>query len=154
MFVSNVGDFSTTAMPALEMTTCTFGWRRDEGVPPYRNGKRHSKRVLTRGVIPAGGRESPLPKRKTTFQTSTCSRRYTCGRTRIAPTTLYQSLYLPLLNVISTEARVKPERSGEIPRGRSIKFVYATSVFPSGRLPRRALRSSQRQGGTGVRLVY
>ena len=53
----------------------------------------------------AGGRGRPaLPKRETRFQTSTCSRRYTCGRTRIAPTTLYQSLYSPLLNAISTEA--------------------------------------------------
>ena len=68
----------------------------------------------------------PLPKRKTTFQTSTCSRRYTCGRTRIAPTTLYQSLYLPLLNVISTEARVKPERSGEIPRGSHSTAILLT----------------------------
>ena len=54
-------------------------------------------------------------------------------------------------NVISTEVRVLPERSGEIPRGKRILFVYAASVFPFGRLPRRALRSSQRQSKTGVR---
>ena len=59
-----VRDFSTAASPSLEMTrlsTVPQGWRRDEGVPPYRNGKRHSKRVLARGVIPAGGRGTPLP---------------------------------------------------------------------------------------------
>ncbi|MFR6641382.1 MAG: hypothetical protein ACLUSP_08695 [Christensenellales bacterium] len=35
-------------------------------------------------------------------------------------------------NVISTEVRVLPERSGEIPRGKRILFVYAAFVFPSG----------------------
>ena len=63
-FVSIVGDFSTAASPSLEMTrlsTVSLRRRADEGVPPYRNGKRHSKRVLARGVIPAGGRGTPLP---------------------------------------------------------------------------------------------
>ena len=63
-FVSIVGDFSTAASTSLEMTrlsTVSLRRRADEGVPPYRNGKRHSKRVLARGVIPAGGRGTPLP---------------------------------------------------------------------------------------------
>ncbi len=42
----------------------------------------------------SGRRGRPaLPKRETTFQTSTCSRRYTCGRTRNAPTYSPESKY-------------------------------------------------------------
>ncbi len=76
---------------------------------------RHSDRFArTRATFPQGGRlelchflMSFRPRRKTTFQTNTCQRRLAVGRTRNAPTTLYQSLYLPLLNVISTEAIAK-----------------------------------------------
>ena len=41
-------------------------------------------------------------------------------------------IHLPLFNVISTEVRVKPERSGEIPRGcQSITLLFAilSTVF-------------------------
>ena len=47
---------------SLEMTgrnTITRGWRRGEGAPPYRDGKRHIKRAFARRVIPAGGRGRP-----------------------------------------------------------------------------------------------
>ena len=43
--------------------------------------------------LTAGRGRPALPKRETTFQTSTCSRRYTCGRTRNAPTYSPESKY-------------------------------------------------------------
>ena len=33
VFVSDVGDFSTTASPSLEMTTCTFSFEGGRGTP-------------------------------------------------------------------------------------------------------------------------
>ena len=82
-------------------------------------------RPAHRGSLSAGRGRPALPRRNTTFQTNTCPRRLAVGRTRIDPTTLYQSLYLPLYNVISTEVRVKPERSGEIPCG-----SHPTTILP------------------------
>ena len=40
---------------------------------------------------------------------------------------------MSLFNVISTEARVKPGRSGEIPRGRKQKYRSAKIVFAPAR---------------------
>ena len=56
-------------------------------------------------------------------------------------------------NVISTGVRAKPERSGEISHGKSVSSVCATSVFPSGRLPRRCAPRND-NGGTGVRNLF
>ena len=65
----------------------------------------------------AGGRGTPLPiLSNVSTNVAYLPAGVPCRRDEGVPTTLYQSLYLPLFNVISTEARVKPERSGEIPR--------------------------------------
>ncbi len=54
-------DLSTT----LEMTrlrSVSQGWRRDEGVPPYRSGFTPVKVSLYSNSIPLGGRGTPLPR--------------------------------------------------------------------------------------------
>ena len=91
VIISDAGDFSTS----LEMTSCSFGLRRDEGVPPYRGSVTPAKEIIVH-------------------------RQNTCGRTRAsAPTTLYQSLNLLLHNAISTEAlaewRNPPRKKYKVP---------------------------------------
>ena len=135
---------------------CTVpqGWRRDEGVPPYRNGKRHSKRVLARGVIPAGGRGTPLPilpkvstgiadlPAGTSLPSSTCQRltviadlpswrtngRETPYHFKAFPQSgkaLFQSLFI----VISTEVRVLARTKRRNPPRLSADTVAAITVF-------------------------
>ena len=78
VLVSNAGDFSTT----LEMTSCSPGWRRGEGAPPYRS-------------------------EKTTFQTNTCPRRLAVGRGRPPLPRSINRYICHFYNVISTEVRVQ-----------------------------------------------
>lgn len=51
----------------------------------------------------------------------------------IAITTLLayknDDVFILVFNVISTEVRVKPERSGELPRWKSVSSVYASKSF-------------------------
>ena len=43
-------------------STVTLGWRRDEGVPPYRGGVTPNKNLSCSNEIPTGGRGTPLPR--------------------------------------------------------------------------------------------
>ena len=52
----------STALEMTELNTVPQGWRRDEGVPPYRGGFTPAKVSLYSNGIPSGGRgRPPLP---------------------------------------------------------------------------------------------
>ena len=91
-----VRDFSTAASPSLEMTRLSTVSLRPCSLP--RDCHVASLLAITGAMyrsarLTAGRGRPALPKRETTFQTSTCSRRYTCGRTRNAPTYSPESKY-------------------------------------------------------------
>ena len=75
----------STTLETTERWSVLLGWRADEGVPPYRNDLTPAKVSLYSNDIPLGGRRTSLP--------------------------VLSSLYLPLLNVISTEGVAVTEKS-------------------------------------------
>ena len=87
----------------------------------------------------AAGRGRPaLPKRFYARQSIVVLKRYTLGRTRAsAPTTLYQSLSLPLFNVISTEAPAKwrnpPRKSADTDTAALFSTLFVgVAYLPAG----------------------
>ena len=100
VLVSNAGDFSTT----LEMTSCSPGWRRGEGAPPYRS-------------------------EKTTFQTNTCPRRLAVGRGRTPLPRSINRYICHFYNVISTEVRVQNPNEAEKSPAIVVRQRYSCNIL-------------------------